>query len=91
MDDALSEIAIMKKLNHPNIICLYEVINDPEVDKLYLVMELAEKGQLIEWNEDLQIFEKVNTNVFIDEMFIKKVIRDSLKAINYLHKNGIIH
>jgi [calcium/calmodulin-dependent protein kinase] kinase len=34
----------MKKLNHPNIITLYEVIDDPEVDKLYLVIELAEGG-----------------------------------------------
>ena len=34
--DIKREIAIMKKLNHPNVIKLYEVIQDPEKDKLYM-------------------------------------------------------
>ena len=34
--DVMREIAIMKKLNHPNVIKLHEVLDDPEEDKLYL-------------------------------------------------------
>jgi [calcium/calmodulin-dependent protein kinase] kinase len=30
------EIAIMKKLQHPNLIRLHEVIDDDENDKLYM-------------------------------------------------------
>lgn len=30
------EIAILKKLDHPNIVKLVEVMDDPEEDKLYL-------------------------------------------------------
>ena len=30
------EIAIMKKLQHPNLIRLHEVIDDKENDKLYM-------------------------------------------------------
>ena len=36
-----SEIAVMKKLAHPNIIKLYEVLDAPEHDSLYMVFELC--------------------------------------------------
>lgn len=38
LQDVMREIAIMKKLDHPNVIKLYEVIDDPETDKLFLSM-----------------------------------------------------
>ena len=30
------EIAILKKCNHPHIVRLFEVIDDPQSDKIYL-------------------------------------------------------
>lgn len=44
LENVKKEIAIMKKLNHPNLIKLYEVISNPDQDKIYLVIEFAEKG-----------------------------------------------
>lgn len=38
------EIAIMKKLNHPNLVQLIEVLDDPEEDPLYIVLEMCRKG-----------------------------------------------
>jgi len=35
-DSVKREIAIMKKLDHPNVIKLYEVIENPDNDKLYM-------------------------------------------------------
>lgn len=35
------EIAVMKKLDHPNIVKLYEVLDAPEHDSLYMVFELC--------------------------------------------------
>ena len=40
------EIAVMKKLAHPNICKLLEVIDDPEANKLYLIMEYIKNGSL---------------------------------------------
>ena len=44
LDDVKKEIAIMKKMRHPNIIRLYEVIDNPNSDKIYMVMEYAKNG-----------------------------------------------
>jgi len=41
------EIAIMKKLNHPNLVQLIEVLDDPEEDSLYMVMEMCKKGVIM--------------------------------------------
>ena len=41
-----SEIAILKKLDHPNIVRLYETIDDPAHDKLYLITEFVKNGTL---------------------------------------------
>lgn len=38
------EIAIMKKLNHPNLVQLIEVLDDPEEDSLWMVLEMCKKG-----------------------------------------------
>lgn len=51
-EKVLKEIAIMKRIErHPNVIQLTEVINDPEQDKIYLVMELAENGEVMSWDD----------------------------------------
>ena len=41
------EIAIMKKMDHPNIVKIYEVIDDDEKKKLYLILDFVEKGSLL--------------------------------------------
>ena len=36
LQDVMREIAIMKKLDHKNVIKLHEVIDDPKEDKLFM-------------------------------------------------------
>jgi len=36
LQDVLREIAIMKKLDHMNVIKLHEVIDDPEEDQFFM-------------------------------------------------------
>lgn len=36
LQDVMKEIAVMKKLNHPNVIRLHEVLYGEEKGKLYL-------------------------------------------------------
>lgn len=44
LDLIKEEIAIMKKLHHNNLVALIEVLDDPEEDSLYMVLEMCKKG-----------------------------------------------
>ena len=37
----------MKKLDHPNLVSLIEVLDDPEEDSLYMVLEMCKKGVIM--------------------------------------------
>lgn len=50
MDEVYQEISIMKKLNHPNIMKLHEVIDCPLSPKLYLIMPVADYGECMSFN-----------------------------------------
>jgi calcium/calmodulin-dependent protein kinase kinase 2 len=43
-----AEVAIMKKLNHPNLNQLIEVLDDPEGDSFYMVLEMCQNGVIME-------------------------------------------
>lgn len=43
-------------MDHPNIIKMIEVIDDPNSDKLYLIMPLAEFGECMTWDEVEGVF-----------------------------------
>lgn len=49
-----AEIAIMKKLHHPNLVALIEVLDDPEDDSLYMVLEMCKKGVVMKIDLDQQ-------------------------------------
>lgn len=47
LDNIKKELAIWKKLDHENVVSLYEIIDDPEKDKLYMVSELVDGGPVM--------------------------------------------
>ena len=46
------ELAVMKKLNHPNVVSLVEVLDDPDEDSLYMVLEMCKKGVIMKIEVD---------------------------------------
>uniref|UniRef100_A0A1I8GEH0 Protein kinase domain-containing protein n=1 Tax=Macrostomum lignano TaxID=282301 RepID=A0A1I8GEH0_9PLAT len=75
------EIAMQKKLNHPNVVKLVEVLDDPEQDNLYMVFELVERGQVMEVPTDSPLDEETAWNYF----------RDIVSGLEYLHFQKIVH
>lgn len=46
-DKTKREIAILKKIRHSNVVGLIEVIDDPELKKIYMVLEHVELGEIV--------------------------------------------
>ncbi|GKC14365.1 serine/threonine-protein kinase GRIK2 isoform X2, partial [Tanacetum coccineum] len=57
--DVLREVLIMKMLNHPNIVNLIEVIDDPNADHFYMVIEYVEGKWVFEGAEPQLIKQEV--------------------------------
>ncbi|KAK3710601.1 hypothetical protein LTR37_010228 [Vermiconidia calcicola] len=78
------EIAIMKKLNHHNLVSLIEVLDDPQEDSLYMVLEMCKKGVAMHVGLDDR------ADPYDDET-CRCWFRDMILGIEYLHAQGIIH
>lgn len=72
----------MKKLKHPNVVKLVEVIDQEDDDAIYLVMEYAGK-------HSLQAKMKKSK---IPAVYIWNYFRDALRGLLYCHEEaGVVH
>jgi len=90
-ENVIREVNIMKKLNHPNLIKLHEIIDSNDSDKMYMVIDFAENGQIIEWDEDNSRFYHLRQNAHIEEDELRKMFRQIILGVEDLHRQGIIH
>ncbi|KRY74358.1 MAP/microtubule affinity-regulating kinase 3 [Trichinella pseudospiralis] len=74
------EVRIMKMLNHPNIVKLYQVIETEYT--LYLVMEYASGGE---------VFDYLVAHGRMKEKEARAKFRQIVSAVQYLHQKNIIH
>jgi calcium/calmodulin-dependent protein kinase I len=75
-----TEVAIFRQVDHKNVIKLHELFETKE--RLFLVTELVTGGELFD-----QILEKGSYT----EDEARKIARDMLRGIAYLHSLGIVH
>ena len=80
----MREVNLMIKLDHPNIIKLYEVYENDK--NIYLIMELCTGGELFD-----RIVENTENGVQFTEKQAANLFKQMMSAINYCHKNGIVH
>ncbi|KAI9439668.1 kinase-like domain-containing protein [Lactarius indigo] len=77
------EIAIMKLCRHPHVVRLLEVIDDKLYQKVYMVMEFLGGGE-IKWRDS-----ENNPVLRVDQS--RRICRDVILGLEYLHFQGIIH
>ncbi len=78
------EINIMSKMDHPNIIKLYEVFEDKRY--VYLIMEECSGGELFD-----KIIDKLQHDSIFTEREAAKIFKQIISAVAYCHKEGICH
>ena len=76
----LSEVEILRQMDHPNIVRIYEYFQDETY--LYIVMELCEGGELLD---------KIVEKTVLPEAEVAMYMRQLLSAVLYCHTKHIVH
>lgn len=78
--DIKREIAIMKALDHTNIVALNDVLYSPK--RVFMVMELVRGGEL---------FESIVKHGRQDEKTARRYFHQLIDAVHYCHHRGVYH
>ena len=78
------EVEILMRMDHPNIIKLYEVFESE--NSMYLIMEECFGGELFD-----RILKRIKKNDLYNEKEACKIMQQVIGAIEYCHNNGIVH
>ena len=78
--EILREIEILKHLDHPNVMKIYEFLEDDK--NYYLIQEFCDGGDLDTILDGKKIY---------CEFLVKFIMYQVFLAINYLHLNNIVH
>lgn len=98
------EIAVMKKLNHPNLVQLIEVLDDSEEDSLFMVVEMCKKGVIMKigLGEQADPYSEESCRCWFRDLILgveyRKFPRHLRQAklvngllMNLVHAQGVIH
>lgn len=91
---------MLKTLDHPNVIYLHEIIDDPKKDSIFLVTEFYSKGSLGDMVSSMnnEYFQRCQEQglpckkIGLKIKDARSYFRDMLKALYYCHKTvKVIH
>jgi len=89
------EISVMKQLSHPNLVQLYEVIDDAEDDKLFMILEYVPLGEVMSFDEATLTYRRNDGQAQVqghfDEAHAAHYFVDILHGLAYLHMHHICH
>lgn len=79
------EVALMKQVRHPNVVSFYEFIDDPSNQKMFLVMQYADKGSVATINSAGKCSKVFPFAELLD------IATQAARGLRYLHRRKIIH
>jgi calcium-dependent protein kinase len=78
--DIINEINILKDLDHPNILKVFEYFNTKL--KFFIITELCTGGEL---------FDRITEVKFFNEKVAAHIMRQLFSAVRFCHSNNVIH
>lgn len=79
------EVDVLKKLNHPNIIKVEDIIYEKKTGRLHIIMEQGKKN-ITEIMED-----KKNVGASFSEDSIRTYMKQLIEAVGHMHEQGFFH
>lgn len=83
MNDAQSmstEIEIMKRIRHRNIVSMYELYETPKC--LWIILELVDGGDMYHFLANVESY---------NEVVASRQLKQVLQGVHYLHSLGVVH
>ena len=80
VDSFLNEVDLLRLVDHPNVIRLYEWFEDKT--NVYIVMDLCEGGEL---------FDKISAEGHFNEHVAANLFKDMMSSVNYCLTKKICH
>ncbi|EWM27250.1 ser thr kinase [Nannochloropsis gaditana] len=91
IDMMRNEIRIMRHLYHRNVVLLFEVINDPSEDSIFMIMEYLEGGISMDYDKKTKRFRSPLTGGVLPPPTACKLFFGLVAGLQYLHGKGICH
>mmetsp|Transcript_14279 Transcript_14279/g.35839 ORF Transcript_14279/g.35839 Transcript_14279/m.35839 type:complete len:394 (-) Transcript_14279:1-1182(-) len=85
------EVNCLKKLKHQNIIQLYDVIDLDELDKIYLVLELANYKSLQDIMDDHRSSHPDSEGSGLAEDHYRNLFHQLVLGLRECHNKGVVH
>jgi len=82
----LDEVALLRRLDHPNIVALQDVYENE--NEIQIVMECCKGGELYD------VIQNSRTRNFLEsygEQSVAYIVKQLLSALEYIHSRGVIH
>eukprot|EP00754_Rhynchopus_humris_P001310 Rhum_TRINITY_DN10782_c0_g2::Rhum_TRINITY_DN10782_c0_g2_i1::g.40306::m.40306 len=80
------EVLVLMLINHPNVVKLFEVLDDESMKQQYLVLEYVDGGPIMTLNE-----KGVAAESPFPEDVTRNYFQQTVEGLAYLHNHNIIH